>query len=102
MGSKKKGARGKKEKKQKTTTVSKKGTKSGYQVFIAELMKQGSKMGEAASAWKNLDAAKQQEFKEKASQLNAATASDETVSSPKNSRAAKEVSTTATKTKTGT
>ena len=102
VGSKKKGARGKKEKKQKSTTASKKGAKSGYQVFVAELMKQGSKMGEAASAWKKLDVAQQQEFKEKASQLNEAIASDETVSSPKSSRATKEVSTTATKTKTGT
>ena len=66
-------------------------------------MKQGNKMGEAASAWKKLDAAQQQVFKVKASQLNAATASDETVTSPKSKpAAAKEVSTTAIKTKTGT
>ena len=39
---------------------------TGYQVFVAESMKQGNKMGEAASAWKKLDAAQQQEFKNKA------------------------------------
>ena len=39
---------------------------TGYQVFVAESMKQGSKMGEAASAWKLLDLAKQQEYKDKA------------------------------------
>ena len=101
MGSKKKGARGKKEKKQKTATASKKGTKTGYQVFVAESMKQGSKMGEAASAWKLLDAAKQQEYKDKATQLSVAGAADEAIPSSKSKREAKDMPQTATKTKTG-
>ena len=98
VGSKKKG---KKEKKPKTATASKKGTKTGYQVFVAELMKQGSTMGEAASAWKNLDVAQQQEFKDKAALLSVAGAADEASPSPRTKRAAKDAPSTATKTKTG-
>jgi ATP:corrinoid adenosyltransferase len=38
---------------------------SGYQIYVAEVMKGGMKMGEAASAWKAMDAAHQQTYKDK-------------------------------------
>ena len=38
---------------------------SGYQIYVAEVMKGGMKMGEAASAWKAMDAARQQTYKDK-------------------------------------
>ena len=74
---------------------------TGYQVFVAESMKQGSTMGEAASAWKNLDVARQQEFKDKGALLSVVGAADEISPSPKTKPAAKDAPSTATKTKTG-
>ena len=38
---------------------------SGYQLYVAEVMKGGMKMGEAAVAWKIMDAAHQQTYKDK-------------------------------------
>jgi ATP:corrinoid adenosyltransferase len=68
VGSKKKKKGGKKAKevKEKVKSTAK---KSGYQVYVSEVMKNGVKMGEAAAAWKSLDAEAQQTFKDKATAL---------------------------------
>ena len=39
--------------------------RSGYQIYVSEMMKKGLKMGEAASQWKSLDIIGQQEYKNK-------------------------------------
>ena len=41
------------------------GKKNGYQIYVSEVMKGGMKMGEAAAAWKVMDAAHQQTYKDK-------------------------------------
>ena len=40
------------------------GKKNGYQIYVSEVMKSGMKMGEAAAAWKVMDAAHQQTYKD--------------------------------------
>ena len=65
-------------------------------MFVAESMKQGRTMGESASAWKNLDAAQQQEYKDKATLGN-----DEANPAPKSKPASTDASTSSTRTKTG-
>ena len=39
---------------------------SGYQVYVAEVMKGGMKMGEAAATWKTMAAEEQQKYKDAA------------------------------------
>jgi ATP:corrinoid adenosyltransferase len=68
VGSKKKKKGGKKAKEVKVKVKST-AKKSGYQVYVSEVMKNGVKMGEAAAAWKGLDAEAQQIFKDKATAL---------------------------------
>jgi ATP:corrinoid adenosyltransferase len=68
VGSKKKKKGGKKAKevKEKVKSTAK---KSGYQVYVSEVMKNGVKMGDAAAAWKELDVEAQQTYKDKATAL---------------------------------
>jgi topoisomerase IA-like protein/ribosomal protein L12E/L44/L45/RPP1/RPP2 len=39
---------------------------SGYQIYVSEIMKNGGKMGDAATSWKALDSKDQEVYKEKA------------------------------------
>ena len=82
VGSKKKKKGGKKAKEPKVKVKSQ-GKKSGYQVYVSEVMKNGVKMGEAAAAWKGLDAEAQQTYKDKASALSALEPSTDKKSSKK-------------------
>ena len=70
VGSKKKKKGGKKAKEVKEKVKSS-AKKSGYQVYVSEVMKNGVKMGEAAAAWKGLDVEAQQVYKDKATALAA-------------------------------
>ena len=49
----------------KTVSETTKRPASGYQIYVSEVMKGGMKMGEAAAAWKIMDAAHQQTYKDK-------------------------------------
>ena len=42
---------------------------SGYQVYVAEVMKGGMKMGEAAATWKTMAAEEQQKYKDSAASI---------------------------------